>query len=96
MIYDPQPPSNHKREHYTKDEQTRAVTVEFLTKIITDPATTKATVQLANSVLVDENFKNQTVSLAQYIVGVVLADQNTTDQVVVLLKKYALSQNVCE
>lgn len=52
--------------------------------------------QLANSVLVDENFKSQTVSLAQYIVGVVLSDQHTTDQVVVLLKKYAVLKNVCE
>lgn len=78
-------------EHYTKDQQTKEVTVEFLNAIITDPATIKAAVQLANGVLQDEDFKAQTVVLAQYIVGVVLNDQNTTDQVVVLLKKYDAS-----
>eukprot|EP01127_Copromyxa_protea_P010398 TRINITY_DN2531_c0_g1_i2.p1 TRINITY_DN2531_c0_g1~~TRINITY_DN2531_c0_g1_i2.p1 ORF type:complete len:457 (-),score=107.53 TRINITY_DN2531_c0_g1_i2:16-1386(-) len=80
---------NELLDHYTNDKQTQQVTVDFVSKIFADPATTKAAVNLVNNVLQDESFKAQTVNLSNYIVGVVLNDQHTTDQVVVLLKKVA-------
>ena len=63
--------------------------IDFITKLLNDPNTTAATVSLTNAVLVDETFRAQTVSLAHYIVAMVIAEQSTTDQVVILLKKYA-------
>ena len=62
--------------------------IDFVTKIVQDPSTTAAVVRLINSVLEDPEFKKQAVVLSLYAVEQVLAQQSTTDQVVVLLKKY--------